>query len=96
MKLQSFVIFCVSQSVAEWDVVFRYPKICYLITCIYLLLLFIVEGLYEAIGEYQAVNQDEISIKPGDTVQVINRSMDGWWEIRWALQLSIYMKCIAN
>ena len=47
------------------------------------LLLFIIEGLYEAVGEYKAVNQDELSIKQGDTVQVINRSMDGWWEIRY-------------
>lgn len=45
-------------------------------------LLFVAEGLYEAVGEYKAVNQDEISIKQGDTVQVINRCMDGWWEIR--------------
>lgn len=44
--------------------------------------LFTVEGLYEAIDGYQAINQDEVSIKQGDTVQVINRSMDGWWEIR--------------
>ena len=50
---------------------------------VYYLLLFIIEGLYEVVGEYKAVNQDELSIKQGETVQVINRSMDGWWEIRY-------------
>ena len=52
------------------------------------------EGLYEAVGEYKAVNQDEISIKQGDTVQVINRSMDGWWEIRYVCYTEHSMKSL--
>ena len=68
------------------DVVFRYTRVVFFICSLFtfLLLLFIVEGLYEAVGEYKAVNQDELSIKQGDTVQVLNRSMDGWWEIRYS------------
>ena len=42
------------------------------------------EGIYEAIGDYKARNQDELTIKQGETFEVINRSMDGWWEIKYA------------
>ena len=64
---------------------FRYTNAVSSFVFCLLVVLFIVEGLYEAVGEYKAVNQDELSIKQGDTVQVINRCMDGWWEIRYNL-----------
>ena len=54
-----------------------------------LLLLFVIEGLYEAVGEYKAVNHDELNVKQGDTVQVINRCMDGWWEIRYSINAQV-------
>lgn len=31
---------------------------------------------------YFAENDDEITIKAGDKVDVINKSMDGWWKIK--------------
>lgn len=31
---------------------------------------------------YFAENDDEITMKAGDRVDVISKSMDGWWKIR--------------
>jgi hypothetical protein len=42
--------------------------------------LFIV---YEAMESYYAENDDEITFKAGDRVDVISKSMDGWWKIRY-------------
>ena len=38
--------------------------------------------VYEAMESYFAENDDEITIKAGDRIEVISKSMDGWWMIR--------------
>lgn len=38
--------------------------------------------VYEAMESYFSENDDEITMKAGDHVEVISKSMDGWWKIR--------------
>ena len=38
--------------------------------------------VYEAMESYFAENDDEITIKAGERVEVVSKSMDGWWKIR--------------
>lgn len=40
-------------------------------------------AVYEAMESYFAENDDEITMKAGDCVDVISKSMDGWWKIRY-------------
>lgn len=39
--------------------------------------------VYEAMETYFAENDDEITMKAGDKVEVISKSMDGWWRIKY-------------
>ena len=32
---------------------------------------------------YRAENDDEIELFPGDRVVILNKSMDGWWKIKY-------------
>jgi hypothetical protein len=37
---------------------------------------------YEAMESYSAQSEDEVTFKTGDTIQVLSKSLDGWWKIR--------------
>ena len=32
---------------------------------------------------YSAQSEDEVTFKTGDTIQVLSKSLDGWWKIRY-------------
>ena len=32
---------------------------------------------------FSAENEDEVGFKAGERIHVINKSMDGWWKIRY-------------
>ena len=38
---------------------------------------------YEAMESYSAQSEDEVTFKTGDTIQVLSKSLDGWWKIRY-------------
>ncbi len=42
----------------------------------------LVATAYEAMETYFAENDDEVTMKAGERVEVIGKSMDGWWKIR--------------
>ena len=37
---------------------------------------------YEAMESYKAENEDEVGFKSGDRIEVLSKSMDGWWKIK--------------
>ena len=37
---------------------------------------------YEALENYIPQSEDEVGFKAGDKIEVITKSMDGWWKIR--------------
>lgn len=39
---------------------------------------------YTAVKSYKATNSDEISVNMGSVVEVLQKSENGWWLIRWA------------
>ena len=38
--------------------------------------------VYEAMESYVPQNEDEIGFNTGDKIEVLSKSMDGWWKIR--------------
>ncbi len=40
---------------------------------------------------YFADNEDEITINAGDSVEVISKSMDGWWKIKYVHHNKVHM-----
>lgn len=38
--------------------------------------------LYVVQKSYTAVEEDELTLKEGDTIEVIHKLLDGWWVIR--------------
>lgn len=40
------------------------------------------EGIYQAVADYKASSSDEVSYKTGDTVEVLETSLDGWWRVK--------------
>ncbi|XP_040005450.1 neutrophil cytosol factor 1 isoform X2 [Xiphias gladius] len=38
--------------------------------------------LYVTVGAYKAEQEDEISLEPGETIEVIHKLLDGWWVVR--------------
>ena len=34
---------------------------------------------------FSAENEDEVGFKAGERIHVINKSMDGWWKIRYTI-----------
>ena len=38
---------------------------------------------YEAMESYSAQSEDEVTFKTGDTIQVLSKSLDGWWKIKY-------------
>ena len=39
-------------------------------------------GQFKALTSYTATSDDELSYKQGDVIEVIERSLDGWWTAR--------------
>ena len=39
-------------------------------------------SVYEALENYIPQSEDEVGFKAGDKVEVIAKSMDGWWKIK--------------
>lgn len=37
---------------------------------------------YICIETYSAQNEDELSLSKGVLVEVVQKNMDGWWEVR--------------
>ena len=39
-------------------------------------------SVYEALENYTPQSEDEVGFRAGDKVEVLAKSMDGWWKIR--------------
>lgn len=39
---------------------------------------------YTVVKSYKATKSDEISVNMGSVVEVLQKSENGWWLIRWA------------
>lgn len=45
------------------------------------------EEKYTVIYPYTARDQDEMNLERGAVVEVIQKNLEGWWKIRYLLQL---------
>ena len=50
-----------------------------------------LEGKYAAMESYIAKESDEISLPQGTIVDVLKRSVEGWWTIRYVFMVPIVM-----
>ena len=48
-------------------------------------------AVYEAMETYVADGDDEVGFRAGDRIEVITKSMDGWWKIRFVCYTDICM-----
>ena len=49
------------------------------------------EEKYTVIYPYTARDQDEMNLERGAVVEVIQKNLEGWWKIRYLLQMSGHM-----
>lgn len=43
--------------------------------------------MYTAVKSYKATKDDEISVTIGSVVEVLQKSQNGWWLIRYSIRL---------
>ena len=46
-------------------------------------------SVYEAMESYVPQNDDEVGFMTGDKIEVLSKSMDGWWKIRCVVLVSV-------
>lgn len=39
--------------------------------------------MYKTTKAYKAVEEDEITLEVGETIEVIHKLLDGWWVVRY-------------
>ena len=53
---------------------------------------YFVYAVYEAMESFSAESEDEVGFKAGERIHVINKSMDGWWKIRYVQLRTAWLK----
>ena len=49
-----------------------------------------VPSVYEAMESYAPQNDDEVGFNTGDRIEVLSKSMDGWWKIRSVVRMLVW------
>ena len=47
-------------------------------------------SVYEAMESYVPQNEDEVGFMTGDKIEVLSKSMDGWWKIRCVVLVFVW------
>lgn len=47
--------------------------------------------LYKTTKAYKAVEEDEITLEVGETIEVIHKLLDGWWVVRYETCLPLLL-----